>query len=155
MTWYEFWLFLHILAAMVWVGAAVAIQVFGILTKRAADPAKSAFFVQSVSFLINRVLLPAALVVLVAGIALVENGNWDWGEPFVYLGLLLWAAVALVAFGFLGRAIGRAGARLAAEGPSPALALRLRNLTWLSRVLLLTLVIIVFLMTVKPGTIAS
>jgi uncharacterized membrane protein len=151
-TWYEFWLFLHILAAMVWIGGAAAIQVFGILTKRAADPAKTAFFAQNVSFTVSRVLLPAALVVLAAGVGLVENGNWDWSEPFVVWGLLLWVAVSLVAFGFLGRAIGSAGARLAAEGPSPAIALRLRNLVWLSRVLLLTLVVIVFLMTIKPGT---
>ena len=60
--------------------------------------------------------------------------------------------VSLVAFGFLGRAIGQAGARLAAEGPSPALGLRMRNLVWLSRVLLGILLLIVFLMTVKPGT---
>jgi uncharacterized membrane protein len=152
MTWYEFWLFLHVLAAMVWLGSAVAIQVFGILTKRAADPAKSAFFAQNVSLLVNRVLFPAALLVLVAGIGLVENGNWDWSEPFVLWGLILWIAIATVAFGFLGRAIGAAGARLSSEGPSPALALRMRNLTWLSRVLLLGLVVIVFLMTVKPGT---
>ena len=152
MTWYEFWTFLHILAAMVWIGAATAIQVFGILTKRAADPAKSAFFARNVSLTVNRVLFPTALVVLAAGIGLVETGNWDWDEPFVLWGLLLWAAVALVAFGFLGRALGSAGARLAAEGPSPALGLRFRNLTWLSRGLLLTLVVIVFLMTVKPGT---
>jgi len=152
MTWYEFWLFLHILAAMVWIGGAVAIQVFGILTKRAADPAKTAFFAQNVSLTVMWVLLPAALVVLAAGIGLVENGNWPWGEPFVTWGLILWIAVALVAFGFLGRAIGSAGARLAAEGPSPALALRLRNLVWLSRGLLVVLVVIVFLMTIKPGT---
>ena len=67
-------------------------------------------------------------------------------------GLILWAAVAVVAFGFLGRALGSAAGRLVAEGPSPALALRFRNLTWLSRALLVTLVVIVFLMTIKPGT---
>ncbi|HUQ21467.1 MAG TPA: DUF2269 family protein [Gaiellaceae bacterium] len=152
MTWYELWLFLHILAAMVWIGSATAIQVFGILTKRATDPAKSAFFAQSVSFTVNRVLFPTSLVVLVAGIGLVENGNWDWDEPFVLWGLLLWLAVSLVAFGFLGRALGSAAGRLSADGPSPELALRFRNLTWLSRALLVTLVVIVFLMTVKPGT---
>ena len=152
MTWYEFWLFLHIVAAMVWIGAATAIQVFGILTKRAADPAKTVFFAQNVSITVNRVLLPAALLVLAAGVGLVESGSWDWSEPFVIWGLILWAAVALVAFGFLGRAIGNAAARLAAEGPSPALGLRMRNLVWLARVLLLTLVVIVFLMVVKPGT---
>jgi len=151
-TWYELWLFLHILAAMVWVGGAVAIQAFGILTKRAADPAKTAFFAQNVSIVVLWVLLPSSLTVLAAGIGLVENGNWDWDEPFIAWGLILWALVSLIAFGFLGRAIGAAGGRLAAEGPSPELGLRLRNLVWLSRALLGVLVVIVFLMTIKPGT---
>jgi uncharacterized membrane protein len=152
MTWYELWLFLHITAVIVWIGGAAAIQVFGILTKRAADPAKTAFFAQNVSFTVMRVFLPAALVVIVAGIGLTVNGDWDWGEPFIVAGLTLWALVALVAFGFLGRALGKAGAELASAGPSPALALRMRNLVWLSRALLAVLVLIVFLMTVKPGT---
>jgi len=151
-SWYEFWLFLHVTAAVVWIGGAATIQVFGILTKRAADPSKSAFFATTVSFTILRVFLPAALVVIASGVGLTKTGHWDWGEPFIVAGLLLWAVVALVAFGFLGRAIGAAGARLAADGPSPALARRMRNLTWLSRVLLGILVVIVFFMTVKPGT---
>jgi uncharacterized membrane protein len=152
MTWYEFWLFLHITAAIVWIGGAAAVQVFGILTKRAADPAKTAFFAANVSWTVMRVFLPAALVVIVAGIGLTENGNWDWGEPFIAYGLVFWVLVSLVAFGYLGRAIGAAGARLAAEGPSPALGLRMRNLVWLSRVLLVVLLTIVFMMTVKLGT---
>ncbi|HKF13706.1 MAG TPA: DUF2269 family protein [Gaiellaceae bacterium] len=152
MTWYEFWLFLHVTGAVVWVGGAVAVQVFGILTKRAADPAKTAFFAGNVSFTVMRVFLPASLLVIVAGIGLTETGHWDWGEPFIVWGLVLWAVVSLVAFGFLGRAMGRASARLAAEGPSPELGLRLRNLVWLSRALVAILLLIVFLMTVKPGT---
>jgi uncharacterized membrane protein len=151
-TWYEFWLFLHVTAAIVWVGGATAIQVFGIRTKQAADPGKTAFFANNVAFTVMWIFLPAAVVIIVSGVGLTETGNWDWGEPFIVGGLLLWAVVSLVAFGFLGRAIGNAGARLAAEGPSPALGLRLRNLVWLSRVLLGGLLVIVFLMTVKPGT---
>lgn len=140
------------LGAIVWVGGATAIQVFGIRTKRAADPTKTAFFVGNVAFTVLWVFLPASLVVIVSGIGLTETGNWDWGEPFIVGGLLLWAIVSLVAFGFLARAMGQAGAQLAAAGPSPALMLRLRNLVWLSRALLGILLVIVFLMTVKPGT---
>jgi len=151
-TWYEFWLFLHILAAMVWIGGGTAIQVFGILTKRAADPAKSAFFAANASIAVMRVFLPAALLVLVSGFGMTETGNWDMGEPFIVAGLLLWTLVALTAFGFLGRAMGAAARQLVAEGPSPALGLRMRNLVWLSRGLLAVLVVIVFLMVVKPGT---
>jgi len=151
-TWYEFWLFLHVLAAITWIGGGIAIQIFGILTKRAADPAKSAFFAANASYAVMRVFLPAALVVIVSGIGMTETGHWDWGEPFIVVGLVFWAVVALIAFGFLGRAMASAGAQLAAEGPSPALGLRMRNLVWLSRGLLVLLVVIVYFMTVKPGT---
>jgi uncharacterized membrane protein len=152
MTWYEFWLFLHVVAAITWVGGAGAIQVFGVLTKRAADPAKTVFFARNVAWTVMRVFLPASILAFVSGVGLVETGGWDWGEPFVVFGLVLWAAVSLVAFGFLARAQGRAALRLEAEGPSPALMLRFRNLVWLSRLLLAVLLLIVFLMTVKPGT---
>jgi len=152
MSWSELWLFLHVTAAIVWIGGAATIQVFGILTKRAADPAKTAFFAGNVSWTVMRVFLPASAVIFISGVGLTETRNWDWGEPFIVFGLVFWALVSLVAFRFLGRALGQAGAELAAEGPSPALGLRIRNLVWLSRVLLVVLVAIVFMMTVKLGT---
>jgi hypothetical protein len=152
MTWYEFWLFVHVLAAITWVGGAGTVQVFGILTKRAADPARSAAFAQNVSWTVFRIFLPSAALILVSGIGLTEEGNWDWGEPFIVVGLVLLAIVSLIAFGWLASAMGAAGRQLLAEGPSPALGLRMRNLVWLSRGLLLLLLVIVFFMTVKPGT---
>ncbi len=152
MSWYELWLFLHVTAAIVWIGGAATIQVFGILTKRAALPAKTAFFAGNVSWTIMRVFLPTSVVIFASGVGLTESGNVDWGEPFIVFGLVFWALVSLVAFGFLGRALGRAGAQLASEGPSPALGLRIRNLVWLSRLLLAVLLAIVFMMTVKLGT---
>lgn len=152
MTWYELWLFLHITAAIAWVGGAAAIQVFGVLTKRAADPAKTAFFVGNVAWTVLRVFLPAAVLAFVSGVGLIETGPWDWDEPFIVFGLIFWTLISLVAFGYLAHAMRRAGAQLAAEGPSPAIALRLRNLVWLSRALLVVLVAIVFMMTTKLGT---
>lgn len=152
MSWYELWLFLHISAAMVWIGGAAVVQVFGALTKRAADPEKTSFFAKSVSTTVMNVFLPSALVVVGSGVGLTVDGSWDWDQPFIAAGLALWGLVALVGFGFLGRAIGRAGDELAESGPSPAIALRLRNLVWLSRALLGILAVIVFLMVFKPGT---
>lgn len=151
-TWNEFWLFVHVLAAITWVGGAGAIQVFGVLTKRAADPAKTAFFIGNVSWAVMRVFLPASVLVFVSGVGLLETGFWDWDDDFVVIGLVLWAAVSLVAFGFLARAMARAGSRLETEGPSPPLMVSIRNLVWTSRALLAALVVIVFVMTVKPGT---
>lgn len=152
MTWFKFWLFLHVLAAITWVGGAIAIQVFGILTKRAADPTKTAFFIGNVSWTVTRIFLPAAAVIFVSGVGLLETGFWDWDDEFVVVGLVLWAAVSLVAFGFLGRAMAQVGSLLETEGPSPPLMLRIRNFVWTSRALLAALLVIVFVMTVKPGT---
>ena len=150
MTWHDLWLFLHVTGAIAWVGGAGALQVFGVLTKRAADPAKSAFFVQNAAWTVLRVFLPASVLIFIAGVGLIETGGWDWSETFIVLGIVLWAAVSLVAFGYLARAMQRAGEQLASEGPSPALGLKIRNLVWISRGLLVVLVVIVFLMTVKP-----
>lgn len=152
MTWYEFWLFLHISGAIVWIGGAVVAQVLGALAKRAGDPARSAAFGQDMAFVGPRVFMPASLVVLATGAMLTEDGDWDWSEPFVWLGIVGWAIVAFTGFGYLTRAMGRVGARMAAEGPSPELGAEINRLVLLARVLILVLFVIVFLMVVKPGT---
>ena len=152
MTSYELWLFLHITAAMVWIGGAITGQVFGILAKRSGDPSQSAAFGRSLSVVAMYVFLPSALVVVLTGGLLVEDGNWDWGEPFVVLGLVGWAVVVGTAFGYVMREMGKAGARMAAEGPTPELAARVGQLVLIARILILVLVAIVFVMVVKPGT---
>jgi uncharacterized membrane protein len=151
-TSYELWLFLHISAAIVWIGGATVAQVFGILAQRSGDPAQSAAFGRSMMFIGPKVFLPASVAVLITGILLTEDGNWDWGESFIVLGLVGWVAVAVTAFAFLTRAMGAVGAKLATVGPSPELGAEMHRLVLLARVLILVLFVIVFDMVVKPGT---
>jgi uncharacterized membrane protein len=151
-TWYEVWLFLHISAAIVWIGGAVLAQVFGALAKRSGDPARSAALGRDMAFVGPRIFLPASLAVLATGILLTEDGSWDWSEPFIYLGVLGWAVVSFTAFAYLTRAMGRVGARMAAEGPSPALLAEMNRLVLTARVLVGVLFVIVFLMVTKLGT---
>ena len=152
MTWYELWLFLHLSAMALWIGGAVAVQVFAALAKRSGDPARSAAFGKDTGVLVRWVFMPASLVVLVTGILLVNEGNWDWGEWFVVLGLVGWAIVAFTAFGYMTRALGRVGMRMATEGPSPELGAEMNRLILLARVLIIVLFLLVLVMVVKPGT---
>jgi uncharacterized membrane protein len=152
MTWYELWLFVHITATIAWLGGALAGQVFGVLAKRSGDPSVSAAFGRNLSFMAMYVFLPSSLLVFVSGSLLVEDGNWDWSEPFVVFGVVGWAAVSLIAFGYVTREMGRTGARMAAEGPSPELAARVNRLVLIARVLLLVLFAVVFMMVAKLGT---
>src|SRR5262245_28036409 len=113
MTWYELWLFLHISAVVLWIGGAVAVQVFGALAKASGDPARTAAFGKDTGVMVRWVFMPMSVLVLLTGILLVNEGNWDWGEWFIVLGLIGWAAVAVTAFGYLTRALGSVGMRMA------------------------------------------
>jgi uncharacterized membrane protein len=152
MTWYELWLFLHISAVVLWVGGAVAVQIFGALATSSGDPARSAAFGKDTGVMVRWVFMPSSLVVLVTGILLVDEGNWDWGEWFIVLGLVGWAAVAVAAFGYLTRALKDVGMRMATQGPSPELGAEMSRLILVARVLILVLFAILFVMVVKPGT---
>jgi len=152
MSSYELWLFVHITAAIVWLGGALAAQVFAVLGKRSGDPARTAAFGRDISFIGLRIFLPSSIVLFISGVLVTEDGNWDWGEPFIVLGIAAWAVVSLAAFGYVLREMGRIGAQIAAEGPSPALVGRVNGLVLLARVLILVLFVVVFVMVVKPGT---
>jgi uncharacterized membrane protein len=152
MTSYELWTFVHVVGVIVWLGGATVAQVFGLLATRAGDPLRSAAFGRDMAFMGPKIFLPASVVVLVSGVLLTEDGNWPWSEPFILLGIVGWTAVSLVAFAYLTRAMGRVGARMAAEGPSPELGSEVNRLVLLARVLILVLFAVVFVMIVKPGT---
>jgi uncharacterized membrane protein len=149
---YEAWSFLHIAAAIVWIGGAVTAQLFGALAQRSGDPARNAAFGRDVYWVVTRVFMPTSVIVLLTGFALKADGSWSWGEPFIWVGLVLWAVVAGLAFGYVTPSLGRVGRQIAAEGPSPELLARANRLVVFARVLIVVLVIIVFLMVVKPGT---
>ena len=152
MTSYELWLFLHIVAGIVWLGGAATAQVFAVLAKRSGDPARSAAFGRDIAFVGLKIFLPSSLVVFVTGVLLTGDGDWDWNEPFIVFGVVAWAVVSLIAFGYVLREMTKIGARIAAEGPSPGLVGRVNGLVLLARVLILVLFVIVFMMVVKPGT---
>ena len=137
---------------MVWIGGAVAAQVFGVLAKRSGDPARSAAFGSDMAFVGPKVFLPAAVAVVLTGGLLAEDGGWGWDEPFIVFGLVGSAVVAATAFGYITRAMGKAGARMAAEGPSPEVLGEINRLVLLGRIMILVLFAIVFMMVAKIGT---
>jgi uncharacterized membrane protein len=152
MTSYEFWLFLHLTAVVVWIGGAVTAQVFGVLTQRARNPVESAAYGRNTGWVAKWVFLPSSIVVILTGMALTEDGNWGWDEPFVLVGLIGGVGIILVAFGYATPRLARAGARMSQEGPSPELLAEMNRLVWIARGLLLIAFVIIFFMVTKLGT---
>src|SRR5215207_3269112 len=92
MTWYEFLLFVHVTAAVIWLGGAFTFQMYGAYVRRGGDTAEIAQFAARTGFLAERMFVPASLVVVLAGIGLMIEGSWDWGQLWVIFALVTFAA---------------------------------------------------------------
>ena len=68
-----------------------------------------------------RYFVPATLLVLLAGIALVIDGEWSLSEPFVAAGLTVWPLSFLVGVGYFAPEAPRIATLIAAEGPTSPL----------------------------------
>ena len=149
MTWYEFLLFVHITAAVIWLGGAFTFQMYGLVVRRGGDPEEIARFAGRAGFLSERMFVPASLVVILAGIGLMIDGNWDWDQLWVIFALVTFAASFLT--GVL--VISPMAKRIPVVGPTtPAGQALIARLFSILRVDLAFMYAIVFAMVVKPTT---
>ena len=152
MSSYELLLFVHVLAAVVWVGGALSLQVLAIRAERSADGGRVANFATEAEWVGSRVFLPSSIVLLLAGIGLTLEGDWGFTTPWVLLGLIAYGLSALTGSLFLGPESGRIGKMIADVGPQdPDVLARIKRIFLVSRIELVVLLFIVFDMTVKPG----
>ena len=83
-TLYEWLLFLHIVAAMAWVGGLVTLMALGAQAVRGGGPDARARFVASLRVVGPRVLLPAMVAVVGIGVWMVlDSEGWDFGQTWV------------------------------------------------------------------------
>jgi uncharacterized membrane protein len=151
-TTYQWYLAVHILAAVIWVGGALATQVFAIRATRTSDGARIANFAQDAEWIGMRVFLPSSLILVIFGFMLVGKGDWDWSFWLVFA-LIVWIASVIVGAGFLGPESGRIAKITEREGPdSPQATARLQRIFLISRIELVFLLLVVLDMALKPGS---
>lgn len=151
MTLYELLLFVHVLAAAIWVGGAVTLKV---QTSRAlkSDPDRAAELATETEKIGNGILMPASIVLLVAGIWLVFEGDWGFRPLWVKLGLGIYVVSAVAGAVFLGPLYKQVGELRAQRGAGQDLTDRLQRISNLAWIDLALLVAAVFVMTTKPGS---
>ncbi len=91
MDFYTIFKFLHVVAAMAWVGGGVTLFAMVIFAERAKDDAEMMRLLGTVGMMGNRWFLPASLLTLVFGIIATTLGGL-WTELWVVLGLVGLAA---------------------------------------------------------------
>jgi uncharacterized membrane protein len=151
MTRYELLLFLHVAAAIIWLGAAMVVQFFAFRAQRSRDAIEVHRVASDAEWLAMRLFVPSSLAVLVLGIALVLDGPWAFDQLWITLGLAGYAFSFLLGILFLSPESGRIAKLVEAHGPEHELvAGRIRRILALSRFELAVLFTVVLDMTLKP-----
>jgi uncharacterized membrane protein len=153
MSWYEFLLFFHISMAVIWVGGGATIQFFALRILKASDPMRLADFARDVEWLSTRVFIPSSLLAFLSGVLLVIEAEFlGFGDDWIVIGLILFAATFLAGALFFGPESGRIGKLIETEGPTaPAVQARIQRILALTRADLMLLFLIIFDMSVKPA----
>ena len=146
--------FLHVLAAITWVGSEVYAQVLATRVIREQDPEHLGVVARDIGVMGKTLLMPASITTLIFGIALIfYSPAWNFGQTWVLIGLGGIAATIITGAGFLGPESERLG-KLAEEGHTPAepdVERRIRKILAISRVDLVVLILVVADMVFKPG----
>jgi hypothetical protein len=147
---YQWYLMVHILMAVVWVGGAHMIQLFSARILKGGDPVRLAAFAKDASWIGSHIFAPASLILLIFGFLLVEEA--DIGYPFwIIFGLAVFAFSFFSGALFLGPESGRIGKLIEERGASDGeVQRRIKRILVYSRFELLLLVLVVVDMAIKP-----
>ncbi len=97
MTTVQVLLTLHILTALVAVGATVSY--FFWLRRAVLVPESRSFTLETIRLLEQRMVTPSYVIVLLTGLGLIDRASWGWSTPWLELSILLFIALmGLVGF---------------------------------------------------------
>jgi uncharacterized membrane protein len=156
MTTYEFYLFGHLLGVFLLVGAAGLSTAAGISVGRASSANVVVTLLDLQRFSEYVVTSAGTIVAVVFGMLLVDEGGFEFGDPWVSAAMTLVVVVLAIDHGVLMRRNRRARAAAAALGNGPVssdLKAMLNDPVTVAAGALLDISFLVFLwlMVVKPG----
>lgn len=141
---------LHVLAAMVWLGGGFCLLIIGVIADRAGKGEELLRLVQTIAYLGNRMFLPAALVTLLAGTAMVWM-SWRFTDFWIVIALGGFASSFALGIGVIKPRSDQLAARAAREGASPAVVEQCRELVRRGKLDYVIMFLVVVVMVLKPG----
>jgi uncharacterized membrane protein len=148
MNLYNVLLFVHVLAAMAWLGGGLVLLLMAARLRQSPD--ETATFARLLPFIGIRLLMPAVVLLPVTGIWMVlDDSDWSFRQAWVRIALGLFVIAFAVGAVYLSR-VGIRMARAAGGAPTELLALVSR---WMAgyAIVLVVLLLVVADMVFKPG----
>jgi uncharacterized membrane protein len=148
---YDFLLAVHILCAVIWVGGGVTMHIFGRLATREGPERQLAFTKEAIR-ISNMLYAPLSVILLIAGVLLVEELDYSYGELFITIGFLGFLNSFVIGVAYYPRAGRRYEEIAGGDGPgSPAAQAIYRRTANANTFELTVLLLVVIDMAVKPG----
>jgi hypothetical protein len=83
-------LWLHIALAVVGLGPTYTFPIWTAMARK-AGPENLPFTLQTVRFIITRMVIPMAVLLPFSGLALIYVGEWDlWSQPWLWIAIVLY-----------------------------------------------------------------
>jgi len=145
--------YVHVLAAVIWVGGAVAANIQGTRISRSRDGERLAAFGRDTEWVGTHVYLPASLTVLLFGILTALKGHYSFGQAWILIGIAGVVATSITGSAFLGPELKRISGIIDARGANDAEAIRrTTRLISVARIDLVVLLFVIFAMVTKIGS---
>ena len=149
MDWYLASKFLHVVAAVIWIGGAFIMIMFGVKAERSRDEAELVGAVRQVAWAAERIYVPSSIATLVFGLITTWLGAL-WADLWVILGLIGVAATIGMGILMLTPRAKKAEAGFASGGATPAVIAISRELLTIAKFDLVLLFTVVADMVLKP-----
>lgn len=149
---YEFLLTIHVLAAVIWVGGGLAMHILGRRVLNRGNTQEIFEFSKEINTVALRLYAPTSLILLIAGVLLVNEAGYEFSQLWITLAFIGWAFSFLVGIGYYGPQDKKLQALVAADGPTATgVVANVRQALFVNQIEQLVLFLIVIDMTVKPG----
>jgi len=151
MTRYDFLVLLHVTAVIVWLGAGTTMDLLFLRAERLREPLELKRAGDMMEWLVPRVFIPSAISTLVLGVFAGWDGPWSFGDLWILIGLVGWAANFFTGLLFIKPQAEKMPQIVAEYGPTSRQAQRQgKLLAVVSRIQLLALFLVVADMVIKP-----
>jgi uncharacterized membrane protein len=151
MTLYALLLFLHIVAAITWVGAATTYFMLELRTDLTGDIQREAEHNDDAEWLAPRLFIPASIGTLVFGALAAIEGNWDFGSLWIVIGLAGFGISFVIGVGYFEPEAKKLAAATERHGAAhPDVRSRIASLKLVGRIELAILYVVVAAMVIKP-----
>jgi uncharacterized membrane protein len=149
---YDLLLTIHVLAAVIWVGGGLVMHILGRRVLKRGDTQEIYEFSKEINTVALRLYAPTSLILLVAGILLVNEAGYDFGDLWITLAFLGWLFSFIVGIAYYGPQDKKLQALVAAEGPTATgIVENVRQALFVNQIEQLILILVVIDMTTKPG----